>query len=103
MTLIEERVLKFIQGHTKENRTFAPIMQREFDLQDAELRDIIRDLRRMGYPIASGYGYWYEPEDENILDHLEQRAVSEFETVRLFKANRLRALDKQPQLQLFQG
>lgn len=98
---IQEKILYHIQKHPKENPTFASVMQREFDLQDAELRDIIRDLRRMGYPIASGYGYWWDPEDENILNHLEQRAISEFETVRLFKSNRLKVLNKQPQLQLF--
>ena len=82
------QILVAIRYRTKENPVFSAELERAFGMTGAEVRNLIRELRREGHPIANDKGYYYAKSYEEFkptLDDLEHRAESLFNTVKKFK------------------
>lgn len=66
-------------------------LESSFNLKSSEVREIVRYARRRGHPIESGgKGYHMNPDYDSYvksLEHLEERARSQFFTVSMAKKN----------------
>ena len=84
-------ILASIKLRTKENPVFSHHLETSYGLSGTEIRDIVRELRREGYPIAnSKSGYYFANNYEEIeptINDLESRAFSMLETVKKLKLN----------------
>lgn len=65
------------------------IIEEKFHLNGAEVREIVRSLRRKGYPICSGSkGYWLGDREEiaHTIAQLRSRGTDMLETARAMEA-----------------
>lgn len=87
--LLKANILDIIKGHPESGPVYSEQLECMFQINGPALRDIIRELRRDGHPIANSHaGYYYARSFEQIkdtVDDLEGRARSLLTT-----ANKLR-------------
>ena len=86
---MKNQIEAVIRLHKKDNPIMSYHLEERFNLAGSEIRNIIRELRRQGKPIAncpSGY-YWAETyrEIEDTINDLEGRAFSMLETSKALK------------------
>lgn len=105
---LKYRVLKFIKcetGFTARDTSNPHVtsieIEEHFNICGAEVRDIVRELRREGHPVAmSSKGYSYAKDYSEIKDTIENlrsRAHSLLKTASLMESN----FNKPEQLQMF--
>lgn len=86
----------------KDNKIYSAELEREFNVSGTEIRDIVRELRREGFPIIGGNGYYCSHEDIDILwQDLESRAMSMLQTVKESKEKYLSKYKEKKQIKLF--
>ena len=85
MKLISDNILARIRLRTKDNPILSKELEQDFNLIDTEIRDMIREFRRSGIPIASSKkGYFYARNYEELratIEDLEGRCNSMKETL----------------------
>ena len=95
-------LLAKIRLHSKEYPIYSSVLENYFETTGPQIRDAIRQLRRAGYPIAnSPKGYFYAKsyaEIEPTLNDLENRALSQLETISKLKSHFFPAKKGQPNL-----
>jgi|GEM_PF-6202300 len=76
-------------------------LEAEYGVSSSEIRDIVREMRELGYPItSSGDGYGYAKSYEEIkptLLHLKSRALSMLSTIKKLENNFIKP-DSNPDL-----
>lgn len=81
---MKKGLLETIRYRTKTNPVFSKELEKEFHLPGSQNRDLIRELRRKGYPICSdedGYFYSEDPNDIHAtVMQLKSRLISLSET-----------------------
>ncbi len=94
-------ILNSIKLRTSQNPILSSNLEFLYGINGCEVRDIIRELRREGEPIAnSKHGYYYAKEFSEIeptISDLENRALSMLETVKKLKLN----FPQKQQVQIF--
>ena len=97
---MRDEVETLIRLHSYDNPVYSAEIEKRYGLAGTVVRDIIRELRREGKPIAnSKQGYFWAKNYEELrptIDDLEGRANSMHETVSALK----NAFSKGNQLQL---
>jgi len=97
---LSDNILAKIKLCGKDNPIHSAVLGTMFNLKGDDVRDIVRDLRREGYPIASGKsGYFYArslSELKDTIEDLEGRSNSMYKT-----ANALKQIFKEPEQTLF--
>ncbi len=82
-------ILSSIKLHGKDNRIYSYQLESQYNLTGAELRNIIKELRRSGEPIAnSKEGYYYARDINELKETLEDlrgRALSMINTASLME------------------
>lgn len=87
--LLKANILEIVKKHREDNPVYSLKLEELFNLSGSNVRDIVRELRREGFPIAnSKSGYYYAESFEQIkgtVNDLEGRARS-----LIITANKLR-------------
>ena len=82
-------ILSSIKLHGKDNRIFSYQLESQYNLCGAEIRSIIKELRRSGEPIANSKDGYYYARDINelkeTLEDLRGRATSMLNTASLME------------------
>jgi hypothetical protein len=82
-------ILSSIKLHGKDNPIYSVQLEQHYNLRGAEVRNIIRDLRRSGEPIANSKDGYYYARDINelkeTLEDLRGRATSMLNTASLME------------------
>ena len=99
---LKEGLLAVLKLYTARNPVLSSALEERFKAAGPQVRDVIRQLRREGHPIANcENGYYYArsfTEIEPTLNDLSSRAVSMLNTVRLMKENFFPAKEEQSNL-----
>ena len=94
MVNLKKDILDSLKLYHKGERSpiYSAEFERRFGIPGTKVRDIIRDLRRDGYPIGNcSKGYYYcqsRKELDALIDDLKGRALSMLKTVSMLEKNR---------------
>jgi len=96
---VQDSILSSIKLRTSKNPIMSFELEKSYGIPGTEVRNIIRALRRDGYPIAHcSVGYYYartSDEIDSTASDLENRAKSLFETASKMRSYFNRNLQKQ--------
>lgn len=98
---MKDQIESIIKHRTKDNPIYSAEIERRLEIAGTQVRDLIRELRREGKPIANSHkGYFWAATYEEIeptLTDLNSRAISLHETISGLK----KIFIEQSQLKLF--
>ena len=79
-SLLKANILDLIKKHREDNPIYSGKLEEIFEVNGSNVRDIVRELRRDGFPIAnSKSGYYYATcfkQIEDTINDLEARSRS---------------------------
>ena len=83
---MKKAILEIISERTKDSPILSPEIEQLFEIKGGKVRDIIRELRREGIPIANSHKGYYMASDYSDLDltikDLHSRAMSMLVTIK---------------------